>query len=73
MSYDHYKTTLPEDRWPDHDRESREPTVDPTRCIQCWREVYGSFPNKPLCREHFWEEQQRQIAAIVARSQQKAS
>jgi hypothetical protein len=49
------------------------PEARPDRCCQCWREVYGSFPNKPLCREHFWEEQQQQIAAIVASHQQKAS
>ena len=72
-NYDSWKSTQPEERWPDHDRESREPVVDPTRCCQCWREVYGSFPNKPLCREHFWEAQQRSIAALVASRAQKAS
>ena len=43
------------------------------RCLQCWREVYGSFPNKPLCREHFMDEQQRAIAALVASRERRAS
>jgi hypothetical protein len=65
MSYDHWKTTLPEDRdGATHDREPRREKPN-DHCDRCGARAYGSFPGVVLCREHFYEEQRAVIARMA--------